>query len=769
LIPIKSAGPRRQETSATGARGAGIRPRPVDTGDPVDIALKTPRDSEARDTAAGRIAATQRASLQLAGLQCGACAGLIEQAVRAIDGAGLCCVNAATHAASISWDPARTTLDALIGAIRRAGYDAALDTPAPARALRRRESRAALWRLFVAGFCMMQTMMLATPHYVARPGELAPDMKQLLDWGAWVLTLPVLWWSAAPFFLGAWRSLRSGGRIGADIPVALGIAVTFVASTGAAFEPGGPFGHEVYFDSLTMFVSFLLGGRWLQMKARHRAAEALDGALSALPDTALRLAADGSTERVAREALQPGDRVQIALGEAFAADGELLQGRTQADESLLTGESRPVDKRAGATLVAGSLNIGAPVVMRVDRVGADTRHERIVAQMHAALASRPSAADAAQRWAAPFLWCVLLLAAGAGAVWSVIDPSRALWVAVSVLIVTCPCALSLAAPAAFVAATRGLARRGVLLQRMEALQVLARVDTVFLDKTGTLTQEHPRCTAVRMLGSPWECEAALLHRAASLARWSRHPLSQAVAALAPQDGIAWSEVREHAGHGLSARDSDGIEWRLGAANWVGATAPNDDALRLWFGCAGSPLLCLEFDEQLRDDAISALQGLGAAGWRRVLLSGDTPRRVESIARRAGADAAIGAADPAAKQAAVRREQAAGHRVAMVGDGINDSPVLAQADVSFAMGHGALVARSNADLVIVSNRLDGVEAARRMARRTVRVVHQNLAWAALYNAACIPLALSGRLPPWAAGLGMALSSLLVIANSLRLSR
>ena len=711
---------------------------------------------------------TQRAGLQLAGLQCGACAGLIEQAVRAVDGAGTCCVNAATHAASVAWDPARTSLDALVGAIRRAGYDAAPDTPASARALRRRESRAALWRLFVAGFCMMQVMMLATPHYVARPGELAPDMKQLLDWGAWVLTLPVLWWSAAPFFQGAWRSLRSG-RIGADIPVALGIAVTFVASTGAAFDPAGPFGHEVYFDSLTMFVTFLLGGRWLQMKARHRAAEALDGALSALPDTALRLAADGSSERVARSELRPGDQVQVALGEAFAADGELLQGRTQADESLLSGESRPVDKPVGATLVAGSLNIGAPVVMRVEHTGADTRHERIVAQMHAALAGRPSAADAAQRWAAPFLWCVLLLAAGAGAMWSVIDPSRALWVVVSVLIVTCPCALSLAAPAAFVAAARGLVRRGVLLQRMEALQVLARVDTVFLDKTGTLTQEQPRCSAVRVLDGANETEAGLLHRAASLARWSRHPLSQAVAGLAPHDGIAWSEVGEHTGRGLSALDGNGVEWRLGAADWVGAEPSGDDALRLWFGRAGQPLLCLAFDEQLRDDAIDAMTALGQAGWRRVLLSGDTPQRVESIARRVGADAAIGAADPAAKRAAVQREQAAGHCVAMVGDGINDAPVLAQADVSFAMGHGALVARSNADLVVVSNRLDGLDAARRMARRTVRVVRQNLAWSALYNAACIPLALAGFLPPWAAGLGMALSSLLVIANSLRLAR
>jgi Cu2+-exporting ATPase len=712
-------------------------------------------------------------TLRLSGMYCAACAGTIEQALHSVDGVQQATVSAAGQRAAVRWDPQRTRPSLLVEAIRRAGYDAAPDAAAPARELRRAESRRALWRLFVAAFCMMQVMMLAAPSYVAGPGELEPDLAQLLNWSSWVLSLPVLLFSAVPFFSGLWHSLRTR-RIGMDVPVALGIAVTFVASTGATFDPGGLFGHEVYFDSMTMFVAFLLAARWMELHARQRAAQALEDALDSLPQQATRLLEDGRSEQVSVLRLAPGERVRVALGQAFPADGSLLDGHTQVDEALLTGESTPVSKQPGDALVAGSTNLGAPVTMRIERVGADTRHEAIVALMREAMSHRPAMARVADRLAGPFLWGVLALAGGAAAVWSVLDPSRAVWVAVSVLIVTCPCALALAVPASLVAAAGGLARRGVLVQRLDALESMAKLDRLFIDKTGTLTtqalslQQVQLRQANRWLGSP----DAALAVAASLAQWSQHPLSQALATscTAPAPWV-WSQVEERSGRGLSARNAQGMLWRLGSRDWAiaDAPAPDDAAAQVWLHAEDGGCASFSFDESLREGAAEAVAALHAMGYRLSLLSGDSPARVQRLAQQLGFDAAIGGTTPQGKLDELAAAQARGERVAMVGDGVNDAPVLARADVSLAMGQGALVARAQADAVLVGNRPMDLVHTLRVARRTMGIVRQNLVWALLYNVACVPLALLGYLPPWAAGLGMATSSVVVVLNALRAAR
>ena len=710
-------------------------------------------------------------SLRLSGLHCAACAGLIEQALHGLQGVLEARVSAAAACAQVRWDPARTQASALIAAIRRAGYDAVPDAAAEARELRRAEARRALWRLFVAAFCSMQIMMLAAPSYLAAAGDLADDLRALLNWGSWVLALPVLVFSAAPMFSGAWRALRQR-RIGMDVPVALGLAVTFVASTGATFDAGGVFGSEVYFDSLAMFVAFLLGARWLEMRARHRAAESLEDSLATLPETALRVAADGRIECVAVTRLRPGDRVRVPVGAGFAADGVLLEGSTQAGEAMLTGESSPVAKGVGDELIAGSVNLGLPVEMRVLRVGADTRHAAIVALVREASTQRPALARSVDRWAAPFLWSVLALAAAAGAGWWLIEPARAVWVVVAVLIVTCPCALSLAAPSAMLAAAGRLARSGVLLRRLDALDAMARVTTLFIDKTGTLTEDRPQWRAqVSLHDAPAADDAQWLARAGALAAWSSHPLSVALAAQA-RSSLAWHQVREWPGQGVEGCDVQGQLWRLGSAAFVGATGAADaadDGLHLWFGTEGQAWMRFDFDEALRADAAAAVARLHALGLRMHLLSGDRPERVQRLATQLQLDASEGGASPERKLAAVAQAQQRGEVVAMVGDGINDAPVLARADASFAMGQGALVARSSADAVVLAMRLSDVADALQLARRCRRVVRQNFVWAAAYNAACVPLALAGWLPPWAAGLGMAASSLVVVGNALRLTR
>ena len=709
-------------------------------------------------------------SLRIGGMHCTACAATIEHALQGVTGVTSVRVSAAGQCATVSWDVERTRPSELVQAIERAGYRATPDTVADARAFRLKESRDALWRLFVASFCAMQVMMLATPSYVSASGQLEPDLKQLLDWGSWLLTLPVMIFAAAPFLSGAWRSLRNR-RIGMDVPAALGMLVAFIASSGATFDPGGVFGREVYFDSLTMFISFLLGGRYLEMRARHHAERSLEDTIGRLPEVALRESPDGSVMAISVLRLRRGDIVRVPVGGAFCADGILTQGQTRADESLLTGESDPVEKAVGDAVVAGSLNLAAPVAMRVEHVGADTRYEAIVAMMRDARTQRPAAITAGDRWATPFRWSILVLAAAAAAVWSVIDPSRSIWVAVSVLIVTCPCALSLAAPSAMLSAATAMAKRGLLLRRIDAIEGLAGMQTLFIDKTGTLTEaRRQRATMTRTSPDERWTDDAVRQQAASLAAWSTHPLAKVLAQETAAAATAWHGLRETPGQGIEGCASDGSIWQLGRASPAVPVAANDgNDAETWLSRDGQPVACFRFTETLRPGAMEAVRALGQDGVSVILLSGDSTERVHRVGRLLGLRDCQGGMAPQDKLTAVREAQARGQQVAMLGDGINDAPVLAQADTSIAMGEGAQIARAQADGVLVTNDLQDVVRARALAKKTLRVVRQNFIWAASYNAACVPLALMGWLPPWAAGLGMATSSLLVVLNSLRLSR
>ena len=734
-----------------------------------------------------------RSRLLLSGLHCAACGGLIEDALQRVEGVASVEVNGAAQRAVVVWDPARTRISTLVEAVRRAGYGAFPDTGAEAVALAARESRRAIWRLFVAAFCMMQVMMYATPAYVAEPGDMTDDMVRLLRWASWVLSVPVVLFAASPFFKGAWRALRER-RIGMDVPVVLGIVVTFVASSIATFEQAALAGSDVYFDSLTMFVSFLLGARLLESQARARAAQSLDAVMRRLPDAVERLGDDGQATLVTAAELAIGDHIRVHVGQAFAADGVVLEGRTQVDEAMLTGESRPVERGPGDEVAAGCLNLGAPVSVRVTRLGAQTRFQRIVELVERALTGRPSYLISADRIAGPFLWVVLLLAGGAYVAWSFIDPHKAIWVAVSVLIVTCPCALSLGAPVAWLAAAGQLARRGILVQRLDALEALTRVRHLVFDKTGTLTEDRLTLAAVRRPAAALDGPSteALQALAASLAAQSRHPLAQALARSGePAPAVAgsvpaWRDVIEQPGAGLQAvavtQGLDATTWRLGHALWcgvstTGATSPDQPGLierpSVWLarqsGDGWQPMLHVEFDEQLRADAERGVAALDAEGLQLHLLSGDQPGSVERLARQLGLAHFQARCSPQDKLEAVERLQRSGERVAMVGDGINDAPVLARADVSIAMGSAAALAQARADVIMLSDRIGDLSVLHRTAHRTMRIVRQNLRWAFAYNLACVPLALVGWLPPWLAGIGMAASSLVVVLNALRLAR
>lgn len=717
-------------------------------------------------------AACWESSVVFEGMHCAACALTIEDALRRIPGVLSVDVSAASHRGRIVWSDQAVKPSDWMQAAARAGYPAVPANDAFASERRRTETRQALWRLGVAGMCMMQVMMYAWPAYIADPGDLSAEAAQLLRWASWVLSMPVLLFACAPFFANALRDLRHR-RVSMDLPVALGMLITFVVSSLGTFEPGGIFGKEVYFDSFTMFVFFLLTGRWLELRLRDRTAGALEALMNRLPDSVERRGADGVFERVAVRRLGAGDVIRVLPGEAFPADGLILEGATLADESLLTGESRPLPRSAGSAVIAGSHNLSAAVLVRVEHTGADTRFAQIVSLMESASTSKPQLAQLADRIAKPFLIFVLVAAGGAGAYWWGHDPGHALMVAVAVLIVTCPCALSLATPAAMLASAGALARQGVLVRRLQALESLAAVDTVVFDKTGTLTRDAFALGDIRTRAGVSPEQA--LAMAAALARHSLHPVSRALAA-AGAGGALWQaeEVQEAAGQGVSGRllaadgQGAGVAARLGSARFCGVNQPASDALQACLSDEQGWVATFSLEEDLRADARATVAALQAQGLQVHLLSGDVSESVARIARQTGIDQARGHCTPQDKLLILRELQAQGRKVAMVGDGLNDGPVLAGAHVSFAFGRAVPLAQAQSDFVVLGDSLGAVAQTFLRARRTLSVVCQNLAWAALYNAVCVPLAVAGYLPAWLAGLGMALSSLFVVLNALRLA-
>jgi Cu2+-exporting ATPase len=710
-------------------------------------------------------------TLLLEGITCAACIWLNERHLAQLPGVLAAEVNYTTHRARIRWDPARIALSQILLAVESIGYRAFPASNASAEASRRRETRTALWRLFVAGFGMMQVMMYAVPTYLANEGTMSADIAQLMRLASFILTVPVIVYSSAPFFRGALRDLRLR-RLGMDVPVALGIALTFAASVYATLAGTG----EVYYDSITMFVFFLLCGRYLKLRARHKAAASLEYLDRALPVGAHRLTAyplSHRTEDLPAVALAPGDLVLVKPGEVVPADGMLLEGATETDESLLTGESRPVIKHVGSALVAGAVNRADVVVMRVERAGDATRASHIRRLTERAAGQRPRLVEVTDRIASWFVAGVLLVAAGAWLGWAAVDPARALWIAVAVLVVTCPCALSLATPTALAVSVGTLARRGVVATRGHAIEALARVTHVVFDKTGTLTRGTLDLDRVEPFGA-WERGRAL-GVAAALEAGSEHPIARAILGAAEAQGVARpvaSSLRVVAGAGVEG-EVDGVRYRLGtrqfAAGIAGTPAPAESmpgATPVWLGGDGTWCARLTFADLLRAESARVVQALRAAGKQVLILSGDDRQTVAGVARALGVERCEGELSPEGKHARVRALQEQGAVVAMVGDGVNDAPVLAQAQLSIAMGSGAVLSQAQSDLVLLSG-LDGLLDALRVAARTMRIVRENLAWAVAYNVVALPLAVAGLVTPWLAGIGMAASSLLVVLNALRL--
>ncbi len=694
------------------------------------------------------------------GMRCAGCARTIERTVGALAGVIAVKVNVATHRVSVDFDPNNTSLEQIVSAVERAGFKPMPLAGAAALASRAAERRDAIKRLGVAGFGMMQTMMLIFALYTAGPRGIDANYAHYFKLVSMLITIPVLFYSGASILRGAWTGLRTR-TLGMDVPVTLALLLAFAASVYNTLVGSG----EVYYDSISMFVFFLLGGRYFEMSARHTSIGASDALARSLPETALRVKADGTTERVPVAQLQRGDRLQIAKGAVLPVDA-LTTSAAWIDQSLLSGEARAIEVAAGERVPGGAVNAGAVVIVEALSTVSESTLATIVRLLERAQRDRPPLARAADRVAGWFVLAILILAAVVAGAWWFVDPMRAFPAVLAVLVVTCPCALSLATPVAFAAATTRLAREGVMVTRADAIERLSLVDTVVLDKTGTLTEgDHSQ---VRVVSTRRMTAERALAIGAALERGSSHPIAQAFQRHGDVDLHA-TALQETQGQGIEG-DVDGVRYRLGLPTYVGELArelPADAQLVL--GDSAGIIAVFEIADTIRTTALEAIQALRDLGLELVIASGDHPNAVAAVAAQLQIEHAHGRLTPERKIELVEALRAKGRKVLMLGDGINDGPVLAAADVSCAMGHGSAVAQAAADLLLIDDSLRGIARAIVTARRTRKIMRQNLTWAFVYNLAAVPAAAVGWIAPWLAALGMSLSSLAVTLNARRLTR
>lgn len=711
------------------------------------------------------------------GMHCANCANSIRRAVGALEGVRRVDVNLATTRVSVEWQPSRIGLARVLSEVERLGFRPVPLAGEDNAQARRAESRRALKRIGLAGLASMQMSMYTVGLYAGAYSGIDAWLAKLLRVTSMLLAIPVMFYSGAPFLIGAVRDLRRRS-LGMDVPVAAALLLAFGASVWNTLRNEG----QVYFDSVAMFVFFLLIGRYVELRVRRGSLDASEALARSLPATAMRIAPDGASRRIALAEVRAGDRLLVARGAVIPVDAVLESDTALIDEALLSGESVPVPREAGGKLAGGSLNVSAPITVRAAATARGSMLAAMMALIERSQAQRPRVARAADRAAAHFIVAILLLAVSTAVFWWWRNPARAFEATLAVLVVTCPCALSLATPAAVAAATTRLARRGVLIARPDAIESLAAVDRVMFDKTGTLTEPESAIAEIELQGGaapdtlPRERVLAL---AAALEEGSNHPLAAAFMAAAPGPRPAVVDRQEHPGQGLEGR-VDGMLWRLGRRDFVAAIGPRVTATPagapaeggedgLWLGHVDGLVARFGIRERLRPTAAAAVAALRRQGLAPVIASGDRDAAVARVADELGIEAAAGRLDPAGKLDYLRALQRQGHRVLMIGDGINDGPVLAAADVSCAMGRGAAIAQSAADMLLMGESLESVADAVATARGCRALVRANLHWALAYNICAVPLAAAGFVPPWLAAVGMSASSLFVVWRARRFAR
>ena len=705
------------------------------------------------------------------GIHCANCARAIDKALNALPGIHRADINVVNSRVSVTWDPQEITLGRILSAVGELGFRPTPLVGEAAVLAQRTERRAALKRIGLAALGSMQVMMYAGGLYTGAYHGIDPAMADALRYACFILATPVMWYSGLPILKGGLADLRRR-VLGMDVTVSLALLLAYFASVLNMLRGTG----EVYFDSVAMFILFLSIGRFFEMKGRHQAANVTDALARALPSEVRRVKPDGTgSERVALAQIRPGDRLAIGSQQLIPVDGTMLTGYALVDESLITGESLPRRREAGELLLSGSINCGAALTLEVNENAGNSTLHSLVRLLERAQSERPRLGLAAERMASWFVVRVLLATSLIAVGWLLVDPSKAFHAVLAVLVAACPCALSLATPVAIASATSRLARLGILVMRSDAIEGLAQVDSVVLDKTGTLTAGQPEIIETTFIrhspqsGNGIDMRQALAV-AAALEADSSHPLAKAFLNHADPN-IRSNDAKETAGEGISGHVA-GDDWVLGREAFVRGDVAElqDEDTCVWLANRSGLLVRFTLADQIRPEARQSMAALRTLGLHVALASGDRAGTVRHVASRLDIEDAYAEQSPPEKLSRLKELQSDGtRRVLMIGDGINDGPVLAAADVSMAMGRGSSLAHAAADLLLLRDNLDSVPSSIVLAKRTLTIIRQNLRWAAAYNFTALPIAALGLMPPWVAAIGMSLSSLLVVFNAQRLTK
>lgn len=718
----------------------------------------------------------REAVLMLSGITCAACVWLIEQQLLRLAGVLSVDINYSTQRARVAWNEDQVHLSDILLRVRQTGYSAAPYDAQRVEEQAQKERKQALIRLAVAGLSMMQTMMFAAPTYLYT--DIEPQYLTIIHWALFLLVLPVMFYSAIPFYQGAWRDLRNR-RAGMDTPITLAILLSFVAGLYALLSNAG---EGMYFEGIAMLVFLLLLGRYVEQTARRKAGDAAERLVKLVPAFCHKLPEypDETCVEAAVVQLRPGDVVVVRAGEVIPVDGEVLSGESEVNEAMLTGEQLPVAKVSGSLVTAGTLNMVGPLVIRASEVGGSTRLSHIVRLLDKALSHKPRLAVLADKYASSFVLSLIIFTVPVFVGWWwYTDAQKALWITVSLLVITCPCALSLATPTALAASTGRLASNGILISGSRALETLAVATDVVFDKTGTLTEGRLTVSESIPLNG---CNLNLAIAVAQLLeQQSEHPIARAIAALPQTEHFALSCLSRvnRVGYGVSGRVSiNGKEelWAIGRPEFVaemaGAipseiqTAEHSGSVIALGNQQGFAAVFVLQDE-VKNNVAQMLSELKQQGLAVHILSGDRETAVTALANRLNIEHIRAQASPEDKLAYVETLQRQNKKVLMIGDGINDAPVLAASDVSMAVAGGADVAREGADVVLLNEDLGVLPQTLHQARRTQKIIRENLLWASVYNLVAVPLAAAGFVTPAVAAIGMSVSSLLVLANALRL--